>query len=144
LEGRLVESESEALKVPKKVWAVLDHYNECFVQRNRCLHCNDCIAFALIYSEALNVKLPPRGVPYMVAPGHAWNFVKFLGSTISREYLPCDRALPYEQVRSFAWSLLRLPMEARQHIRAVIFTHTEFSQTEYDVGVKTFKASMEA
>ena len=118
---------------------MVNHYNECYAQRDRCLHCNDCIAFALIYSEALKLRLPPRGVPYAVEHGHAWNFVKFLGSTISREYLPCERALPYAKVRDFAWALLRLPLDARAWLRGCLICHCELASRSYQHGIRVFR-----
>ena len=127
--------------IPKKVLSVIKHYNECFAEKNRCLHCGDCVAFALIYSEILNLRLPPRGQPYAVGPGYAWNFVKFLGSTISREYLPCDRALPYERVKSFAWALLRLSIPTRRRIRNHLLAHCEFKDPTYCDGLYVFSKS---
>jgi hypothetical protein len=126
---------NERVTIPQKIIRVLKHYSECYVKRARCLHCNDCIAYALISSEALNVELPSRGVPYSVSQGHAWNFVKFLGSTIAKEYLPCDRALAYETVKDFAFALLRLPVEARRHLRCSLLAHAEFTEPEYTDGV---------
>ena len=131
------------MKIPEKIRVVLNYYGECFAKRDRCLHCNDCIAFALIYSETLALRLPPKGVPYVVKPGHAWNFVKFLCSTISREYLPCDRALPYEQIKSFAWSLLRLPLKVRAEIRSHMICHSEFTSSKYSDGVLVFRMAPE-
>ena len=122
-------------EIPKHVSKVLEHYNGCFAKRDRCIHCGDCIAFALIYSEALQLRLPPRGVPYMLQPGHAWNFVKFLTTSISRPYLRCDRALPANKIRKFALSLLRLPFKARSQIRRQLFCHSEFKSEEYTPGI---------
>jgi hypothetical protein len=119
--------------LPKKVVKVVEHYNNCFAKD--CMHCIDCIAFALIYSEALNLKIPCNFTPYVIGPGHAWNFVKFLGSSISREYLPCDRALPYKQVKDFAFSLLRLPIETRKLARFSLIAHTEFLDSKYSDGI---------
>jgi len=129
------------VKIPKKVLDVIAHYNQCFAERGRCLHCNDCIAFALINSESLKLRLPPRGVPYSVGLGHAWNFVKFLASTISKEYLPCERALPYKRIKSFAWALLRLSITERRHVRSCLITHAEFLEPTYTDGVRVYVMS---
>jgi len=126
------------VQVSKKILRVIEHYNECFAERERCLHCNDCIAYALIVSEALELKLP-RGQPYSIGQGHAWNFIKFLGSTISREYLPCDRALSYEQIKDFAKSLLHLPLETRRQLRGCLICHVEFTEPNYTDGVHVCK-----
>ncbi len=116
------------MRIPKHVLEVLNHYNECYSKANRCLHCGDCIAFALLISEHLNLWLPPPGVPYIVGDTGQWLFVKFLASTISAEYLPCryDRALPRDKVKKFARALLRLPLQVRQHIRSSLIAHDEF------------------
>jgi hypothetical protein len=104
-----------------------------------CIHCCDCIAYALIASEELKLELP-RGAPYMVVePSHHWAFVKFLGSTISRDYLPCGRALCYEDVKDFAWSLPRLPVEVRRQLRSTLAAHTEFKARAYTGGVKVLR-----
>jgi len=128
-------------RIPKAITSILKYYNECFVKRGRCMHCGDCIAFALIYSEALQLRLPPRGVPYMLQPGHAWNFVKFLTSSISRPYLRCDRALPANKIKKFALSLLRLPFKTRSQIRGFLFCHAEFEFDEYAPGILVFRMS---
>jgi len=116
------------LRIPKHVLKVIDHYNECFLKADRCLHCNDCIAFALLLSEHLNLWLPPPGVPYIVGGTGQWIFVKFLVSSISADYLPCKygRALSRQDVKRFAWALLRLPLQARQRIRSALMAHDEF------------------
>jgi len=118
-------------KIPKIVKRVIDHYNDCFVKRD-CIHCPDCIAFAMIFSEILEMRLPPQGVPYVI-PGdsHYWNFIKFLLSTITKEYLPCDRALDYETIKKFALALLRVPIDLRGSLRKRLICHAEFKMSEY-------------
>jgi NADH dehydrogenase/NADH:ubiquinone oxidoreductase subunit G len=46
------EQKLEAMKIHKHVLQVIDHYIECWAE-NRCLHCGDCVAFALLFSEHL-------------------------------------------------------------------------------------------
>jgi len=128
---------------PKIVLDVIKHFGECYVAHDRCLHCNDCIAFALIYSETMQVRMPPPGVPYSVGLGHEWNFVKFLGSTIAKEYLPCPHALSYEKVKRFAWSLLRLSRGERARLRECLLCHSEFKEPAYSDSVEVFVMSKE-
>jgi len=52
--------------------------------------------------------------------------------------LPCDRALPYKQIKDFAWALLRLPVDMRAYIRSLLICHAEFYEAEYEDGVQAF------
>ena len=134
----MLESMSEKLKIPQIVSDVIKHYNECYAKH--CIHCLDCIAFACIYSEILNLQLPRGGTPYVVkGDSHEWNFVKFLKSTITKEYLPCERALSEKKIQEFAWALLRIPPEHRKIIRRSLICHSEFKQPTYVKGLETLK-----
>jgi len=120
-------------KIPKHVIDIIQHYRECWEKANRCIHCGDCIAFALAFSENSELWLPPRGVPYSYGDTGEHSFVKFLSSTISSAYLPCNygRALSKKRIDRFAKALLRLPLEARKSIRSVTFlAHAEFHEKD--------------
>ncbi len=117
-------------KIPKYIQKILVHYRQCWPKTDmRCLHCGNCIAFVLAISEELKLWLPRGGVPsYLGATGET-SFIKFLGSTISSEYLPCryNRALSLKRIDSFSMGLLRLPIETRRWIRSLTYLgHSEF------------------
>jgi len=138
----MLESMSEKLRIPQIVSDVIKHYNECYAEGKieRCMHCLDCIAFACIYSEILNLQLPRGGVPYAIkGDSHEWNFIKFLKSTITKEYLPCERALSEKEIQEFALALLRIPPEHRRFIRASLICHSEFKKPKYIKGLETLK-----
>jgi len=139
----VIKSHPES-KIPKMVHKVIKHYNRCYMEENRCIHCPDCIAFAIIFSEILELRMPPKGIPYAV-PGtsYYWIFTKFLGSSISKEYIPCERALEYEEVKKFAWALLRLPVDLRGDLRKSLICHSEFKSTCYTDHIKVFRMKRE-
>lgn len=76
------------------------HYNEeCYGLRG-CLHCQDCLAFAVLYvRDPAYSDDKPREVRRKLA-------LKFLVNAISAEALPCDRALRSVDLKEYLKALL--------------------------------------
>jgi len=116
----------------KKMLKYISHFDECFVKENRCIHCLDCVAFALLYAEENNLTEPSSPVEYIIeGTSKFWNFKKFLLSTIAEEYLPCKMALTYEEVWELADLLLRLTNKQKRVLRRNLLCHTEFKADEF-------------
>jgi len=128
------------VKVPKYVREVLDRLTRCFEERD-CLHCSDCVAFALMYLDATGVRLR-RGDIFHSREGVV--FVKFLVSTMSREYMPCERCPDENAVEKFAEGLLRLDDEAREEVMEMFPHHSEFKLTERECKGRVFESFFEA
>lgn len=73
------------------------YYNQkCYAIKN-CLHCPDCLAFALKYfSEA-----PKKTKSNRKGPTKKDLATKFLLMTISAESLPCEDALPSKDLKEY-------------------------------------------
>lgn len=99
--------------------------------KNVCIHCLDCIAFALLYAERNNLNEPPPSENYVIEWGGKFGlFKKFLLSTIANDpyhkYLPCKNALSYNEVHELADSLLKLTKKQKQEVRKTLLCHIEF------------------
>jgi|GEM_PF-3760369 len=115
----------------KKILEYLRHFDQCFTKKKRCIHCLDCIAFALLYAEDNNLTEPSAPVEHLITGNNKfWLFKKFLLSTIVNEpnyqYLPCERALSYNQVSELADLLLKLTKEQKKALRQKLLCHAEF------------------
>lgn len=120
----------------KKIVKYINHFNKCFAKENRCLHCLDCIAFALLYAEDNNLTEPSAPVEYMIEGDNKfWNFKKFLLSTIVNDpyhqYLPCKNALTYDEVWELADLLLKLAKKQKKTLRRNLLCHTEFKADQF-------------
>ena len=130
------EEEESITKIPKFLTEIITHYRNCWVKANRCIHCGDCIAFALAFSEHLELWYPPGGVSYLSGMSGEHSFIKFLEVTISSDYLPCkyNRALSQGKITRFAAALLRQPVKIRKGIRSLPFlAHSEFMQEDITI-----------
>jgi len=125
---------------PKYVQEILNWFHECWAEVN-CILCLDCIAFALKTIEDAPVLKVRRS--YIIKPGKVWNFIKFLMSTISKGYNPCNRCkFNPVTIRKFGRWILRLTPDQRKGLRASIFCHAEFkpSKDEDKLGLKIFNS----
>ena len=69
---------------------------ECYALTN-CLHCPDCLAFALKFFK--EVKSMEKGKERNIV-------VKFILSSIASENLPCEKALSANELKSYINELL--------------------------------------
>ncbi len=77
------------------------YYNEeCYAQDN-CMHCQDCLAFALLHWQQLGDSLSEKTLSRERS-----RVVKFLAGTITSGSLPCPRALPRGDLRPYIDRLL--------------------------------------
>ena len=72
------------------------YVEECYAMTN-CLHCPDCLAFALKFFKEIKSKEKARERNLVV---------KFILSTIASENLPCEKALPANDLKSYINQLL--------------------------------------
>ncbi len=120
----------------KKAFKYIRHFDQCFAKENRCLHCLDCIAFALLYAEDNNLTEPSAPVEYIIEGDNKfWIFKKFLLSTIvndpNYQYLPCKRALSYDKVSELADLLLKLTKKQKKALRQTLLCHAEFKADQF-------------
>lgn len=92
------------------------YVEQCYALKN-CLHCPDCLAFALKYLR----ESVPKDADEKLAKKKQNIALKFIISTIASGSLPCSGALPAEDLKSYLNGLLKgeekLPV-----------THYEFSK----------------
>ncbi len=111
------------LRLPKFVIRILKKLENCFKNRNRCIHCHDCIAFALIYAEENQID---NSVTHN--DPRVWKenlFTKFLRTTINKRYLTCAVITDSEMDR-FSKYLSALSVEDKGKFRRYTKAHTEF------------------
>lgn len=81
------------------------YYNqECYAMRG-CLHCADCLAFALKYLNEVESGRGEAETP-PTAGSRKRLVTKFIISTISSENLPCEKALSAESLKEYIKGLL--------------------------------------
>ncbi|MEW6189318.1 MAG: hypothetical protein AB1466_04295 [Actinomycetota bacterium] len=80
------------------------YYNEeCYALQN-CMHCADCIAFALRYLREAELAPDKREE---AATRKRRTVIKFILSTIASENLPCEKALPLVDLKTYVNKLLQ-------------------------------------
>ena len=109
------------MSIPKYISRVHNHFFECFTEHNRCIHCFDCIAFAIIFSQKEQLSNPKYIDSYAEIM-----FYKFLKSTIKKVCLRCGRGISFDQVKRYAEWILSLSSEDRDKLRKMIYAHAEF------------------
>jgi len=111
----------ENIKKPKYIQKIEKHLFDCY-NKHHCIHCFDCIAFALLYAEdnLIHVKKYPNPLPDKLI-----YFSKYLYSAINRDYLPCKYALTGKQVKIYKDWLSRLSIEEKRKYRSMLLCHSE-------------------
>ena len=129
------------MKIPKYVEKIHDYFDECYLNQKRCIHCYDCISFALIFAQKEKSYLPPQGVIFSTADGNENTFIKFLCSTITKEYLRCNRGITYKIAYKYSKWLLRLSKEDKEQFRKNCLCHTELQEDLciYENSLKIYK-----
>jgi len=110
---------------PKYIEKVVEHLRKCFTDR-RCALCSDCLALALMLAENL-----PRvvGRSYLITEGRAAIIIKFITTTLSREYNPCQHSLDSNTVKKLArWVVAQAGKTQRFMLRGALPCHEEFKQ----------------
>ena len=87
----------EMVEDPKQFYT-----ENCYALRG-CLHCPDCIAFALKFYKSARSPKSEHGDDHM--PGRALT-IKFILSTIASESLPCEYALSSANLRNYINQLM--------------------------------------
>jgi hypothetical protein len=75
------------------------YIEECYALQG-CLHCPDCLAFALRYYQGVKEKQTSNGKKRREV------VVKFLMSSIAAETLPCQKALRLADLKQYVNDLL--------------------------------------
>ncbi len=74
---------------------------ECYALRG-CLHCGDCLAFALRYFRSTPTEEQGKGRP----ASKRTVVVKFINSVVASENLSCEKALRAQDLREYVSKLL--------------------------------------
>lgn len=77
----------------------LYYIEECYGLRN-CLHCPDCLAFALKYQKQMGSTMKEKDQVYALV-------LKFAVSTIASENLPCEYAQRQDNLREYLKQLFK-------------------------------------